>query len=73
MAEEQEADDEIGGGVGQENERRGGHGARRLAADHQVVEGVHRPEGRKGTCHRVDTTLCSARKLDLAGSGEVRI
>lgn len=34
MAEEHEADDEIGGGVGEEHERRRGHGARRLAADH---------------------------------------
>ena len=48
MAEEQEAEDEIGAGVGEEHESRGGHGVRRLAADHQVVEGVHRPEGRKG-------------------------
>ena len=33
-AEDHEAEDQIGGGVGEEHERRGGHRARRLAADH---------------------------------------
>ena len=48
MAEEQEAYDQIGGGVSEEHESRGRYRVRRLVADHQVVEGVHRPEGRKG-------------------------